>query len=74
MFLGINLTFKTTDSGYKTVMDGSGKAVSQWVSAVGSWCMFNIDVVDILKKGRFNIEACNCELEAERAESALCIY
>ncbi len=25
-------------------------------------------MVDILKKGRFNIEACNCELEAERAE------
>ena len=65
-----DLTFTgTTDSGYKTVMDGSGKAVSPMESvllAVGA-CS-SIDVVDILKKGRFNIEACNCELEAERAE------
>ena len=65
-----DLTFTgTTDSGYKTVMDGSGKAVSPMESvllAVGA-CS-SVDVVDILKKGRFNIEACNCELEAERAE------
>ena len=65
-----DLTFTgTTDSGYKTVMDGSGNAVSPMESvllAVGA-CS-SVDVVDILKKGRFNIEACNCELDAERAE------
>ena len=53
-----DLTFTgTTDSGYKTVMDGSGNAVSPMESvllAVGA-CS-SIDVVDILKKGRHEIE------------------
>ena len=36
-----DLTFTgTTDSGYKTVMDGSGGRITNGVSAVGSWCMF----------------------------------
>ncbi|WP_338456423.1 OsmC family protein [uncultured Alteromonas sp.] len=67
-----DLTFTgTTDSGYKTVMDGSGNAVSPMESvllAVGA-CS-SIDVVDILKKGRHDIESCECELEAERADDA----
>lgn len=65
-----DLTFTgTTDSGYKTVMDGNGNAVSPMESvlvAVGA-CS-SIDVVDILKKGRNNVSGCNCELEAERAD------
>lgn len=59
----------TTESGYKTVMDGNGKAISPMESvlaAVGA-CS-SIDVVDILKKGRFDITDCRCELDAQRAE------
>lgn len=66
-----DLTFTgTTDTGYKTVMDGSGNAVSPMESvllAVGA-CS-SIDVVDILKKGRHEIESCECELSAERADT-----
>jgi len=65
-----DLTFTgTTDSGYKTVMDGNGNAISPMESvliAVGA-CS-SIDVVDILKKGRHNIDSCVCELSAQRAE------
>ena len=54
-----DLTFTgTTDSGYKTVMDGSGNAVSPMESvllAVGA-CS-SIDVVDILK-GYVRINCC----------------
>ena len=39
-----DLTFTgTTDSGYKTVMDGSGKAVSQW-----SQCCWQLVHVQVL--------------------------
>ncbi|MBU3022742.1 OsmC family protein [Aestuariibacter sp. A3R04] len=66
-----DLTFTgTTESGYKTVMDGNGQAVSPMESvllAAGS-CS-SIDVVDILKKGRFDITHCECDLQAERAET-----
>ena len=65
-----DLTFTgTTDSGYKTVMDGSGKAISPMESvlvAVGA-CS-SVDVVDIIKKGRFDITSCECELEAVCAD------
>ncbi len=65
-----DLTFKgTMDSGYEAVMDGNGNAISPMESvlvAVGA-CS-SIDVVDILKKGRFDISHCSCELEAQRAE------
>lgn len=60
----------TTESGYKTVMDGNGKAISPMESvltAVGA-CS-SIDIVDILKKGRFDITDCRCELDAQRAEN-----
>ena len=67
-----DLTFTgITESGYKTVMDGNGNAVSPMESvllAVGS-CS-SIDVVDILKKGRNEVTHCECELSAERADSA----
>ena len=65
-----DLTFTgTTDSGYKTVMDGNGNAISPMESvlvAVGA-CS-SIDVVDILKKGRNEVISCDCELDAESAE------
>lgn len=60
----------TTESGYKTVMDGNGKAISPMESvltAVGA-CS-SIDIADILKKGRFDITDCRCELDAQRAEN-----
>lgn len=66
-----DLTFNgTTDTGYETVMDGNGNAVSPMESvllAVGA-CS-SIDVVDILKKGRNEINSCECELTAQRAET-----
>lgn len=65
-----DLTFTgNTDSGYKTVMDGNGNAISPMESvlvAVGA-CS-SIDVVDILKKGRNEVISCDCDLDAERAE------
>ncbi|QJR79429.1 OsmC family protein [Alteromonas pelagimontana] len=65
------LTFTgNTESGYKTVMDGNGNAISPMESvllAVGA-CS-SIDVVDILKKGRLNVAHCECALEAKRAEN-----
>ena len=65
-----DLTFTgTTDSGYNTVMDGNGNAVSPMESVlVAIGACSSVDVVDILKKGRFDITACYCELEANRAE------
>lgn len=66
-----DLTFTgTTDSGYKTVMDGNGQAISPMESVlIAAGSCSSIDVVDILKKGRFEIEHCECELNAERAEN-----
>ena len=66
-----DLTFTgTTDSGYKTVMDGNGQAISPMESVlIAAGSCSSIDVVDILKKGRFEIEHCECELNAEWAEN-----
>jgi len=60
-----------TDSGKVLDMDGDGQAVSPMESvllAVGA-CS-SIDVVEILKKARQDINDCLCELTAERADSA----
>ena len=60
-----------TDSGKSMVMDGTGEAITPMESvllAVGS-CS-SIDVVDILKKSRLDIQSCYCELEAQRSDSA----
>jgi putative redox protein len=67
-----DLTFTgTTDSGYSTVMDGSGNAVSPMESVlVAMGACSSVDVVEILKKGRFDITACECKLEAKRADEA----
>lgn len=66
-----DLTFTgTTESGYKTVMDGNGQAISPMESVlIAAGSCSSIDVVDILKKGRFDVEHCECELNAERAEN-----
>lgn len=61
----------TTESGFSQQMDGNGNAISPMESvllAMGS-CS-SIDVVDILKKGRFTLTGCECQLDATRAESA----
>lgn len=66
-----NLTFSgKVESGHHLVMDGNGNTISPMESvllAVGS-CS-SIDVVDILKKGRFDIVECHCDLDADRAEA-----
>ncbi|MDM7860929.1 OsmC family protein [Alteromonas sp. ASW11-36] len=57
-----------TDSGYEATMDGDGKAISPMESvlvAVGA-CS-SVDVVEILRKARQDLQACHCELSAERA-------
>ncbi|QPG04441.1 OsmC family protein [Salinimonas marina] len=58
-----------TESGYKTVMDGNGKAISPMESVLlSAGACSSIDVVEILKKGRHLVSHCECELEAQRAE------
>lgn len=59
-----------TDSGYETVMDGDKQAISPMESvlvAVGA-CS-SVDVVEILRKARQDLQGCRCELTAERAEN-----
>ena len=52
-------------------MDGSGNAVSPMESVLLSvGACSSVDVVEILKKGRYNLVHCECELSAERAQSA----
>lgn len=60
-----------TDSGFSLDMDGTGTAVSPMETvllAVGA-CS-SIDVVEIMKKARQDIQDCVCELEAQRADTA----
>ncbi|MEW9799550.1 OsmC family protein [Alteromonas sp. CYL-A6] len=58
----------TTESGYTMVMDGAGKAVSPMESVlVAAGACSSVDVVEILKKGRFDIHDVRCELDADRA-------
>lgn len=61
----------TTDTGYKTVMDGDGNAISPMESVlVAAGACSSVDVVEILKKGRFDITDCRCDLDATRADDA----
>ncbi|WP_026374815.1 OsmC family protein [Aestuariibacter salexigens] len=66
-----DLIFKgTMDDGREIVMDGNDKHISPMQSvlvAVGA-CS-SVDVVEIMKKARQDIQACQCRLEAERADS-----
>ncbi len=58
-----------TDSGYSTVMDGDGNAISPMESVlVAAGACSSVDVVEILKKGRFDLTDCRCELDATRAD------
>jgi putative redox protein len=65
-----DLSFKcTTEKGYETVMDGSGNAISPMESVLlAAGACSSVDVVEILKKGRFAIEDCVCDLNATRAD------
>ncbi len=65
----------TTEQGDKIIMDGEGSAPSpmQLVLAAVGGCS-SIDVVMILEKGRNNISDCQCELTAERADSAPAVF
>jgi putative redox protein len=64
-----------TEQGDKIIMDGEGSAPSpmQLVLAAVGGCS-SIDVVMILEKGRNQITDCQCELTAERAESAPAVF
>lgn len=60
----------TADSGFSVVMSGAGANISPMESVLGAMgACSSVDVVEILKKGRFNLEHCECELEASRADS-----
>jgi len=60
----------TTDSGYSALMDGEGNAISPMESVlVAAGACSSVDVVEILKKSRIDLQACRCELSAQRAET-----
>ncbi len=65
----------TTEQGDKIIMDGEGSAPSpmQLVLAAVGGCS-SIDVVMILEKGRHQISDCQCQLTAERADSAPAVF
>jgi len=65
----------TTEQGYTINMDGEGGAPSpmQLILAAIGGCS-SIDVVMILEKGRHQITDCQCELDAERAETAPAVF
>ena len=59
-----------TDSGYQAIMDGDGKAISPMESVlVAAGACSSVDVVEILKKQRIDLQGCRCELTAKRAEN-----
>ncbi|RDV27400.1 OsmC family protein [Alteromonas aestuariivivens] len=66
-----DLTFSaSTETGFNTIMDGEGKALSPMEAVLNSvGACSSIDIVDILKKGRFTLTKCECVLEAKRAEN-----
>ncbi|WP_100657211.1 OsmC family protein [Alteromonas flava] len=63
------LSFKgKTDSGYEVVMDGDKQAISPMESVlVAAGACSSVDVVEILRKARQDIDECYCELSAQRA-------
>jgi len=65
----------TTEQGYTINMDGEGNAPSpmQLILAAIGGCS-SIDVVMILEKGRHQITDCQCELDAERAETTPAVF
>jgi len=60
----------TTESGHTLVLDGNGQSLSPMEAVLLSvGACSSIDVVDILKKSRQTVSACDCKLQAERAEN-----
>jgi putative redox protein len=60
-----------TDTGHTLVLDGNGETMTPMESVLLSvGACSSIDVVDILKKSRKQVDDCVCELDATRAEEA----
>ncbi len=61
--------FCETENGHSMVLDGSGQAMSPMESVLMSvGACSSVDVVEIMKKARQDIQHCECQLSAERAE------
>jgi putative redox protein len=67
-----NLRFTCkTDTGQTFELDGNGKAVSPMESVLMSvGACSSIDVVNILKESKKQVDDCVCQLDAKRAEEA----
>lgn len=67
-----NLRFTgKTDTGHTLDLDGNGETMSPMESLLLSvGACSSIDVVDILKKSRKQVDDCVCQLDAKRAEQA----
>ena len=60
-----------TDTGHQIQLDGEGRAMSPMEAVLLSvGACSSVDVVEIMKKARQDIQDCRCELTAERADSA----
>lgn len=59
------------DNGHKISLDGNGNGLSPMESVLISvGACSSVDVVEIMRKSRQDMQGCYCELEAERAETA----
>ena len=67
-----NLRFSCkTDTGHSLELDGNGETMTPMESVLLSvGACSSIDVVDILKKSRKQVDDCVCQLEAKRADEA----
>jgi putative redox protein len=67
-----NLRFSCqTDTGHTLELDGNGETMTPMESVLLSvGACSSIDVVDILKKSRKQVDDCVCQLDAKRAEEA----
>jgi putative redox protein len=66
------LTFTgTMDDGKTLNLDGNGEGLSPMQAVLISvGACSSVDVVEIMRKARQNIETCVCKLEAQRSEDA----
>ena len=59
-----------TDTGHELALDGNGNAMTPMESVLLSvGACSSIDVVDILKKSRKQVDDCVCQLDAQRADT-----
>lgn len=67
-----NLRFTCkTDTGHTLDLDGNGETMTPMETVLLSvGACSSIDVVDILKKSRKQVDDCVCQLEAKRADEA----